>query len=180
MTTKTEATIIIASALDPNDDSRLQTRIVNVSEIVSEDAIIVTIDDGTQFKFVSEAVQMPQNNELNETEHRTTFYDTMFEYVKDADISHYRMSAPKEPDSLIISFGFQPCGDPDICIDYDTRIQHNGDTYFPICWGEPEKSAIRENAVDESCYIRYIYNFRTTEYVSDGRVYDTREDAEAV
>lgn len=124
-------------------------------------------------------MNIPQK-ELNSTEHRITFYDTMFEYAKDADISHYRMSTPKDPEDMIISFGFQPCGDPDMSIDFNERIQHNGDIYFLICWGENEKSAIRENAVDESCYIRYIYNHETMEYVSDGRVYDTRENAEVV
>lgn len=55
-TTKTQATVIIASALDPNDESRWQRQIVNVSEVVSEDAIIVTMLDGTQFKIVPEVI----------------------------------------------------------------------------------------------------------------------------
>jgi len=42
---------------------------------------------------------------------------------------------------------------------------------------EPLKSII-EDALEEVCVVRYIYNPQTHEYVSDGRVYETREQAD--
>jgi len=117
-------------------------------------------------------------NAIAECDRRATYYDSMYEYVDGADISHYRCStAEDEPDEIMVA-EFCPADDPDFAIDVDNAIEHNGKTHIPVCWGEDGPSLLREDALGEVCYIRYMYNPQTYEYVSDGRVYETREEAE--
>ena len=116
------------------------------------------------------------NKELNDRIHRTTFYDSMYEYCKDADISHYRLSVGQCDDDSVTS-EFEPIDDPDVHLQIDDPIEHKGKTYIPICWGEEEESAILETAIDEECWVRYIPGNREGTYVSDGIVYPTETAA---
>ena len=116
------------------------------------------------------------NKELNDIEHRTTFYDSMYEYAKTADISHYRLSVP---DSVapVIAAEFAPTNDTDLMINGNHPIQHDGKTYLPISWGEKEESAILDTDVDAVCWVRYTSGNRKGTYVSDGTVYPTETAA---
>jgi len=107
----------------------------------------------------------------------TTFYDSMYEYVQDADISHYRQSGDGEEEYLIVAFN--PAKDADFATDIDNPIERDGKTYIPVCWGEKESSALLESETDDGeCCILYRYDEDKMEYVSDGRVYETYESAD--
>jgi len=115
---------------------------------------------------------------LIECDRHATYYDSMYEYVDGADISHYRCStAEDDPDEIMIA-EFSPADDPDFAIDPDHTIEVDTVRYVPVCWGEDGLSLLREDALEEVCFVRYMYNPQTREYVSDGRVYETREEAE--
>lgn len=109
----------------------------------------------------------------------STFYNTMYEYVHDADVSHYQMSGDGKEDYQIAAFN--PAEDADFAIDIDNPIEHDGKTYIPVCWGETESSALLESEIDTAqCYILYRYVEDAHGYISDGRVYETHESADQV
>ncbi len=116
------------------------------------------------------------NKELNDIEHRTTFYESMYEYAKDANISHYKWTvwgdAPR-----VIALEFNPVDDADVTTDYGAPIYYDDKTYIPINWGEKEESAILKTAIEDDCWIRYIPGNRKGTYVSDGTVYKTETAA---
>ena len=115
---------------------------------------------------------------LIECDRHATYYDSMYEYVQGADISHYRCStAEDDPDEIMVT-EFCPADDPDFAIDPDHTIEFDTVRYVPVCWGEDGLSLLREDALEEVCFVRYMYNPLTHEYVSDGRAYKTREQAE--
>ena len=115
---------------------------------------------------------------LVECDRHATYYDSMYEYVQGADISHYRCStAEDDPDEIMIA-EFSPADDSDFAIDPDHTIEVDTVRYVPVCWGEDGLSLLREDALEEVCFVRYMYNPLTHEYVSDGRAYETREHAE--
>ena len=116
------------------------------------------------------------NKELNEREHRTTFYDSMYDYAGDGAIGNYRLSVEQHDSDDVIVTEFAPIDDPDIAIEPDNPIEHDGKIYIPICWGEKEESAILETALDEKCWVRYIPGYGE-KYVSDGTVYPTEKAA---
>ena len=106
-----------------------------------------------------------------------TLYETIYAHVQDADITHYQATTSEEnPENEMIS-GFRPVNDPEYALDYENPISHGGKTYIPVCWGESETSAILESALDEICYIRYVFDAARHIYVSDGNVYETEEAA---
>lgn len=112
-------------------------------------------------------------------------YDTMYKYTNDADITHYKHSNADLDAPEILIEAFKPIDDPDFCVDWTNRLTQNGHTYIRVCWGEPEKSYLAEEAVFDCCYVRYTFFDEDDgsdygEYVSDGRVYETREAAEIV
>jgi len=108
-----------------------------------------------------------------------TYYDSMYEYVQDADISHYRMSGIGDEEYRIEAFN--PSDDPDFAINYDNTTEHDGKTYISVCWGEEESSALLESEIYMAqCYIVYRLDELAQTYVSDGTVYETREAAELV
>jgi len=100
----------------------------------------------------------------------------MYEYVQGADISHYRISGDGEEEYQIVAFN--PAEDPDFATDIDNPIEQDEKTYIPVCWGEAEKSALLESEIDTAqCYILYRYAEDAHEYVSNGRIYETKESA---
>ena len=105
------------------------------------------------------------------------FYDLMYDYVRDAEISHYRMSGDGEKEYRVVAFN--PSHDPDFATSIDCPIEHDGKTYLPVCWGENESSALLESEIETAqCYILYRYADDAHEYVSDGTIYETYESAE--
>lgn len=100
-----------------------------------------------------------------------TFYNTMYEYARDADITHYRMSGDGEDEYRIEAFN--PADDTDFVIDNDHTIT-TGQCYIPVCWGEGEPSALLESEITTGqCYIVYRWDDPEQLYVSDGSVYET-------
>jgi len=113
------------------------------------------------------------------TESEMTYYDSVYEYVQNADISHYSMSGDGEEEYCIVEFS--PADDLEFMIDIDSDpIEHDGKTYLRVCWGEAEDSALLESAFDEMCYILYRWDEYKQEYTSDGTVYETAEAAKRV
>ena len=116
------------------------------------------------------------NKELNDIEHRTTFYESMYAYAQDANISHYTHTIWGDAPAVLAS-EFNPVDDADVTTDYGTPIQHDGKTYIPINWGEAEESAILKTTIEDVCWVRYIPGNRKGTYVSDGTVYETETAA---
>ena len=110
------------------------------------------------------------------------YYNTMYEYAKSKDISHYRLAVGVHA-ALFVVLRFRPINDPDLHIQIDKPIVHEGGTYLPINWGKHEDSAILESAVDATCWIRYVPNedskgiVKQYLYVSDGTIYPSEKAA---
>ena len=110
-------------------------------------------------------------------------FNSMFEYVADADITHYRHTNTDKDAPDILIEPFQPVDDHDFAIIWDDEIEKDGKTYIRVCWVEDEISYLAQSAMYETCYIRYVKTFSDPkdefgEYISDGRVYDTTKEAE--
>lgn len=112
-------------------------------------------------------------------------YDTMYGYAGDADISHYEHSNIDKdaPEHLVEAF--QPIDDPNFRVIWDDEIKRDGKTYTRVNWGEDETSYLADDALYDSCYVRYIVKRDATvkvitHYISDGKVYETYEKAEEV
>lgn len=105
----------------------------------------------------------------------TNLYESMYEYANDADITHYVLTTADEDPIEILILPFYPSEDKTFVIRSDININHNGNKYIRVYWGENEESYIIEHAIWEYCYIRYVHD--GDKYVSDGRVYETEDDA---
>ncbi len=102
-------------------------------------------------------------------------YETMHDYVGNAEISHYSISlVSKRP---VIVREFSPAEDPEFFIEPDKRFENGGKTYVPVCWGESSESAILESSLSGTCWVRYIPALRKDTYVSDGTVYPSKKAA---
>jgi len=107
-----------------------------------------------------------------------TYYDSMYSYAGDADISHYVLTTHKEAPSSFIVADFCPSEDEDFYV--GEELEYRGNRYMSVGWGEDERSAILETELCALCYALYEFvegNEYMQKYVSDGIVYETREDA---
>lgn len=112
-------------------------------------------------------------------------YETMFDYAHDADITHYRQSNADRDAPNILVKPFHPSDDAEFCIQFEDEITRDGIKYVRVCWGESEESYLKESAIYDICYVRYILSFDNLadyygEYISDGIVYDTADAAGSV
>lgn len=88
-------------------------------------------------------------------------FDSMFDYVDDADFGYYEISDGRIRDAPFVE-AVKPQEDSNFMIFADDRIQYEGLTYTKVNFGEdddPEEygeSFLLESALDEEVYL--IYN----------------------
>ena len=101
------------------------------------------------------------------------YYDSMFAYAANADISHYRCNNVDRDAPPIIVGAFRPFDDPGFAVFGDDEIEKDGKTYVWICWGDGESAYLAEDMLYAFVYVKYKLCDTAWEYVSDGRVYET-------
>jgi len=109
-------------------------------------------------------------------------YNSMFDYVNDADFSYYEISDGKERETPFIE-AVKPVGDPNFSVWTDDKITYEGNTYVKVNFGEdddPEEygeSFLLESALDEEVFLIYTEKQKgIPEYVPEtGQVFRTEE-----
>ncbi len=109
-------------------------------------------------------------------------YNSMFDYVNDADLSHHEISDGKERETPFIE-AVKPVEDPNFSVWTDDKITYEGNTYVKVNFGEdddPEEygeSFLLESALDEEVFLIYTEKRKGIPvYVpATGQVFRTRE-----
>ncbi|MFW6311814.1 MAG: hypothetical protein ACOC1K_06220 [Nanoarchaeota archaeon] len=108
------------------------------------------------------------------------FFDDLWEYVKDGEISNYRWTGVVKRDKKeVVIHEIDILEDPMLVIRPDEELEKDGKIYIPIDWGEGENNYILETEIT-----RYAGRFWTIAYWEDkntlrsyGEIYQTEEDA---
>jgi hypothetical protein len=116
-------------------------------------------------------------------EKEMTKFETMWDYVKEADISNYKKDYYFEsnPDAVIGQVDVSE--DPDLYLGgYDNTIEVDGKLYKSINWGEDEESYILQSELNKrnwgEFWTVYIQSSKDEhEYHSIGLLFQTREAA---
>ena len=117
---------------------------------------------------------------------KTKIHETLYNYCKDADVSHYKTSVPnsqmsyqQEQDAKNLgsfAFAFKPVCDSDFSVDMHDFIEKNGKTYVWVNWGENETSYIPDSEVE-----RYLWLIYEIDGAGDAeawsQVFDSEESA---
>jgi hypothetical protein len=109
-------------------------------------------------------------------------YNSMFDYVNDADFSHYEISDGKERETTFIE-AVKPIEDSNFSVWGDDEITYEGNTYVKVNFGEdddPEEfgeSFLLESALDEEVFLIFTEKRKgIPEYTpATGQVFRTRE-----
>jgi hypothetical protein len=105
-------------------------------------------------------------------------YDSLFEYLADADISHWRMSPWWENKKYkVVKVTLNDIEDEDDCVVGPDTIKINGREYIKINWGEDEQSYVPADSFGEVLYTAYLYDGKH-EGVCIGYFFETYEEAE--
>jgi hypothetical protein len=109
-------------------------------------------------------------------------YNSMFDYVNDADFSYYKISDGKERETPFIE-AVKPVEDPNFSVWTDDKITYEGNSFVKVNFGEdddPEEygeSFLLESALDEEVFLIYTEKQKgIPEYVpATGQVFRTEE-----
>jgi len=109
-------------------------------------------------------------------------YETMYEYVQDADLSYYEISDGKERETPFIE-AVKPIEDLNFSVWIDDKITYEGNSFVKVNFGEdddPEEhgeSFLLESALDEEVFLIYTEKQKgIPEYVpATGQVFRTEE-----
>ena len=110
-----------------------------------------------------------------ETTMKPTYYESMYDYVKNADLSYYEISDGTIRETLFIE-EIKPIDDPDFILVADV-IEHEEKCYVHVNFGENEDSYLLESALYDTVYLVYIEQSHGHYVAENGRVYETEEDA---
>lgn len=105
-----------------------------------------------------------------------TYYKSIYDYVQDADLSYYEIMDGKIRETPFVE-EIKPAEDPDFMISSDS-IEHEGKLYVHVNFGENEDSYILESELYETVFLVYTEQSHG-HYVTDGRVYETEDEAKA-
>lgn len=105
------------------------------------------------------------------------FYESMFDYACDADMSGYYMSGSDFPDAEEgeeVSFPYSPVEDTDFEIFRDDVefVGEDNDEYVRVNWGEDEDSYIPHDCLCDIVFLRGIYEDFDSDVESDGSIYE--------
>jgi hypothetical protein len=102
-------------------------------------------------------------------------YETMYEYVQDADLSYYEISGSGLQAPFVEEI--KPIHDPSFLVKSD-GILYNGKFYQEVNFGEEGPSYLYKNALYEPVYLIYIEREEGVYVPFNGRVIETRDEAE--
>lgn len=131
--------------------------------------------------FFTEETEEQNNVEHEEVETEgdgtnMTFYNSIYDYVQDADLSYYEIADGTIREAPFIE-EIKPVEDPDFVISSDA-VEHEGKWYRKVNFGENEESWLLESALYETVFLVYTEEDHG-HYVTDGRVYEIEEEANA-
>jgi hypothetical protein len=109
-------------------------------------------------------------------------YNSMFDYVNDADFSYYEISDGKERETPFIE-AVKPVEDPNFSVWTDDKITYEGNDFVKVNFGEdddPEEygeSFLLESALDEEVFLIFTEKQKgIPEYTAaTGQVFRTEE-----
>ncbi len=109
-------------------------------------------------------------------------YNSMFDYVNDADFSYYEISDGKERETPFIE-AVKPVEDPNFSVWIDDKITYEGNDFVKVNFGEdddPEEygeSFLLESALDEEVFLIFTEKQKgIPEYTAaTGQVFRTEE-----
>ena len=141
---------------------------------------LLNADEGEEMAEVATEYHEAEQNEtdeVNEQKEVSKFYESMYEYVQDADLSYYEISDGTIRETLFVE-EIKPFDDPDFQVSGDT-VEHEGKVYAQVDFGEHEDSYLLESALYDTVYLVYIEQSHGVYVAENGRVYETEEEAEA-
>ena len=104
-------------------------------------------------------------------------YGDIFEYVQDADLTHYRVTGPYMGEFAI--FASKPYNDPDFAVVGEPILLNDNNVYTPVNFGENDERthAINEIGLYNEIYCIYAWNKNEKLYVYFSGPYATEENA---
>ena len=106
------------------------------------------------------------------------FYESMYDYVENADLSYYEISDGKMRKTPFTE-EIKPANDPDFYIESEAK-ERCGKWYRKVNFGENEESWLLETALYDTVYLVYIEQSHGVYVAENGRVYETEEEAKDV
>jgi len=111
-------------------------------------------------------------------------FDSMYDYVNDADLTHYVISDGKIREVPFIE-PIKPMDDSDFIVDIEDKITYEGNTYVKVNFGEYDdeetgESFLLERVLDDEVYMIFTEKKKgETVYVPlNNIIYETEELAE--
>lgn len=102
-------------------------------------------------------------------------YETMYEYVQDADLSYYEISGCWREAPFVEEI--YPIHDPSFLVKSD-GVFYDGKFYKEVNFGEEGPSYLYEKALYEPVFLIYIEREEGVYVPFNGRVIETRDEAE--
>jgi len=102
---------------------------------------LLNADEGEEVAEVATEYHEAEQNEtdeVNEQKEVSKFYESMYEYVQDADLSYYEISDGTIRETLFVE-EIKPIDDPDLILVADV-IEHEEKCYVHVNFGENEDS----------------------------------------
>lgn len=116
------------------------------------------MEDFVKEHFVEEvAEESPEEEPMN-------FYDSMQEYVQDADFTHYEITGSERETPF--EEEFKPVNDPDFFIESDCIIK-DGKRYRKVNFGESDESYLLESALYDTLKMVYVEGDEPGHYVPE-------------
>lgn len=103
-------------------------------------------------------------------------YETMYEYVEDADLSYYEISGRGLREAPFVE-EVKPVQDPNFFVKSD-GVFYEGKFYQEVNFGEDGPSYLYKNALYEIVYLIYVEREEGVYVPFNGRVIETRDEAE--
>jgi hypothetical protein len=107
------------------------------------------------------------------------FYDRLYDYVKDRDLSWFRYPGPKTEDTLLLPF--YPGHDWQFRKVQDETgwmtLTQDGKAYLRVNWLDDDDAWILADEVNTPVYLRLVWDDKKNVYRSDGTYYDSESSA---
>ena len=117
------------------------------------------------------------NIKINNQDVEVVAYGDIYEYVQDADLTHYRVTGPYMGKYTI--FSSKPYNDPDLAVVGEPILLNDNNLYIPVNFGEDDERthAVNELGLYNDIYCVYIWNEDEKLYVYFSGPYATEENA---
>ena len=105
-------------------------------------------------------------------------YESIYDYVQDADLSYYEISGIVIREAPFIE-EIKPADDPNFFI-FSEEVEYKGNWYRKVNFGEKEESYLLKSEVYDTVYLIYIEREDGVYVPYNGCVVETREEAEGM